>query len=1098
MMRLLPAVLIAGAMAGFASGQTYTIRSVAGVLPVNVPGASAGLGALAGTAVDSAGNVFIAATDYHIVLRLDANSGVLTLVAGDGTIGFSGDNGPATSAQLNGPSGVAVDSAGNLYIADDGNYRIRKVSNGVIATIAGIGVPGFTGDYGPATSAQLGGAGGMAVDAAGKLYFSDGDRIRVISDGSISTVAGDGTSGFSGDNGPATGAQLWSPIGVAVDTAGNLFIADYGNNRVREVSNGVITTVAGNGTNGFSGDNGPATSAQLSGPSDIAADSAGDVYFVDSLNNCIRKISNGVITTVAGNGTAGFSGDNGPAAVAELSSAVSGVAVDSANDLFIADGERIRRVFQGVITTVAGNGTGFSGDNGPATSAQLDYPSGLAVDAAGNLSIADTANNRIREISNGVITTVAGNGTKGFSGDNGPATSAQVSHPEGLAVDAMGNLYIADTYNGRVREVSNGVITTVAGDGICNIGPGFEGLGYLTDDSGDNGPATSAQICGPAGLAVDTAGNLYIGDIANVRKVSNGVITTVAGNGRFGGIVASGDNGPATDAELNGPLGVTVDPSGDLFIAESGSGRVRKVSNGIITTVAGSVNVLPGFNGDGGPATGAQLDSPIQVMLDSSGNLYIADAGNGRIRRISGGVITTIAGGGATPGDNGPATSVQLAYPSGLAMDSRGDIYVAESGSNRVRVLIPSRPPCTYAVNASPLTARASGGSLSATIQTGSACAWAIQGLPDWITISGSALGSGSSTVALAVAADSGTPRTATISIAGVSFAVEQQGLISCTYSVSPGGEAWPAAGGAGTINLTASNAACAWSATSAVSWVTVGPTSGTGSATLMYQLPSNSGAARSGVITVADLSFTVEEAGASTAGLTTSGSMAQLASGGAWTTTITLVNTGSAPAQMRLNFFDNNGNPLLLPLTFPQTPNAARPLLAATLDRTLNAGAELVIQSSGPLNQPTLVGWAQLLMSTGSIGGFAVFGQALGSTDQEAAVPLENRNASAYLLSFDTTNGSSTGVALANITPQPVQNAITVRDDTGTLILADTITLPGMGHTSFDLVSRYGSVVANRLGTVEFTSPAAGEISVLGLRFSSTGAFSSIPAIAE
>jgi len=335
-------------------GQTYTIATFAGGgLPVNIPGTSASLGydVPQSIAADRAGNVFFA--DQNTVLRLDATTGVLTLVAGNWVPGFSGDNGPATSAQLANPGGLAVDSAGNLYIADGYNYRIRKVSNGV-----------------------------------------------------ITTVAGNGTPGFSGDNGPATSAQLDFPYGVAVDSAGSLYIGDSGHNRIRKVSNGVITTVAGNGVVGFSGDNGPATSARFTDPEGIAVDSAGNLYIADTVGSRIRKVSNGVISTVAGTGT-----------------------------------------------------YGFSGDNGPATSAQLSYPHGVAVDSAGNLYIGDTANESVRKISNGVISTVAGNGTSGFSGDNGPATSAQLSTPEGVAVNGAGNVYIADASNHRIRVLTPAAVT---------------------------------------------------------------------------------------------------------------------------------------------------------------------------------------------------------------------------------------------------------------------------------------------------------------------------------------------------------------------------------------------------------------------------------------------------------------------------------------------------------------------------------------------------------------------------------------------------------------------------------------------------------------
>jgi sugar lactone lactonase YvrE len=644
--------------------------------------------------VDSAGNLFIVDNKNNCVRKV-TSGGVISTVAGNGTAGYSGDGGPATSALLNDPLSVAVDTAGNLFIADGGNNRIRKVtSGGVISTVAGGPNPGFSGDGGPATSAQLSYPQGVMVDMAGNLFIADtnNQRVRKVTPGGvISTVAGSGAwgfgnGGFGGDGGPATSAQLNTPWGLAMDTAGNLFIGDNGNNRVRKVtSGGVISTVAGNGTSGYSGDGGPAASGQLYFPVELALDRTGNLFIADRGNGRIRKVTpGGVISTVAGNGTQGFSGDGGPATSAELAGPC-GVAVDATGDLFIADtsNQRIRKVTPGgvtpggVISTVAGNGTsGFGGDGGPATSAQLAGPYGVTVDAVGNLFIVDVTNNRIRKVTpGGVISTVAGNGNQGYSGDGGPATSAQLYAPYGVAVDAAGNLFIADNGNQRIRKVTpGGVISTVAGNGTG---------GYR----GDGGPATSAQLLYPYGVAVDTAGNLFIADTGNnrVRKVTpGGVISTVAGNGTQG---FSGDGGPATSAELHYPEGAAVDTVGNLFIVDTSNSRVRKVTpGGVISTVAG--NGTQGFSGDGDPATSAQLYNPEGVAVDTAGNLFIADTYNNRIRKVtSGGVISTVAGNGTQgfSGDGGPATSAQLGYPEDVAVDTAGDLFIADSTNNRIR-----------------------------------------------------------------------------------------------------------------------------------------------------------------------------------------------------------------------------------------------------------------------------------------------------------------------------------------------------------------------------------------------------------------------------
>jgi len=339
-------------------------------------------------------------------------------------------------------TGPAPPPLAGIYIADSQNNRIRKVSSGTIATFAGNGTGGYSGDAGAAASAELRNPYTVALDSSGNLYIADTSNnvIRMVNtSGIITTVAGNGLEGYSGDGGPATSAQIFNPAGVAVDSFGNLFIADTRENRIRMVNtSGIISTVAGNGAVGSGGDGGPATSAQLYHPAGIAVDGSGNLYIADSNNQRIRKVNaSGIITTIAGNGVVGYNCNNGVATSLGLHDPT-GVAVDGSGNLYIADSgnQCVRKVnSSGAMTTVAGNGVAsYSGDGGPAASAGLSSPTGVAVDASGNLYIADYVNNRIRVVSSGTITTVAGNGTAGFSGDGGSAVSAQLYNPTGVAV----------------------------------------------------------------------------------------------------------------------------------------------------------------------------------------------------------------------------------------------------------------------------------------------------------------------------------------------------------------------------------------------------------------------------------------------------------------------------------------------------------------------------------------------------------------------------------------------------------------------------------------------------------------------------------------
>jgi sugar lactone lactonase YvrE len=1108
-MARLPALLVLwtlSAVGQIALGQTYTIQTIAGG-GWDIPGISANLSHLSGVAIDGAGNVFMALSGYSVVVRMDSG-GQLSLVAGNGTQGYSGDDGPATLAQLGSPTAVAVDAAGNVYIVDNGNNRIRKVSNGVISTVAG-GGSDYPGDNGPATSAGLQlGAGygpGLAVDSAGSIYFADAIRIRKVSNGVITTVAG---GGFTfGDNVPATSVFV-NPAGIAVDASGRLYFADRCDNRIHKVSNGIITTVAGNGTaNAFlcapsvAGGDGTATSVSLNGPSGVTVDTDGNVYFMEgALSGAgapsrARKVSNGTITTVAG----GFSGppfgppvsDNIPATSALLGFA-SGIAVDTAGNLYISDEYwvafpngpgsspelgRLRKVSNGVITTIAG----ANGDSGPAIGAQLNLPAGVALDSAGNLYIADSSNHIIREVSNGAIATIAGSRifAVGSRSDSVPALSGDLAAPQGIVVGPAGHLYIAD---GIVFDLYQGVITPVASPAD---------LGWFTS------------------VALDATGNLYVANWTGnqIQKVSNGLITTIAGDGTFG---FSGDNGPATSAQLAGPSSIALDGAGNIYFSDTLSQRIRKVSNGVITTVAG--NGTLGYSGDGGPAASAQFllqppgclggicglnripALPTGIAVDSFGNLYIVDSGNQRVRKVSNGVITTVAGNGTRgySGDGGPAASAQLNNPSGIAVDAAGKIYVSDSSNGRIRVLTP--PVCAFGVSPSSIQSVSSGGTFHITVQTGGSCVWTASGLPAWITGAIPLSITGPGTITLVIAANSGASRSATILVAGISVTINQA---TCTYAISPGGQVFTTAGGTGLVTVTAP-AGCGWSATNSIPFVSFnGAETGSGNGALSFLVSANVGGGRSGTFAVAGLSFTVEQQSATLRGLNFIGSMPHVAAEENWTTTFTLVNKGAASATARLSLFGDPSGTLTLPLAFPQAPAASGPELAASLDRTLSANASLIIDTAGLQTPPVQIGSAQLA-ATGAVDGFAIFHLIPGA--QEAVVPMETRNASSYLLAFDNTSGVVLGVAVENVSAQAGSVGIVLRDDAGTQIGTGSISMSGNGHTSFVLSTQY-PVTANKRGTIEFDAPAGGPISVLGIRTTPVGTINkltTIPALAN
>lgn len=540
----------------------------------------------------------------------------------------------------------------------------------IITTVAG----GSIGDGATATSAVLNSPQSIASDSSGNLYIAEyfNNRIRKVTaaTGLISTVAGiGGDGGYNGDNIAATTAMLLNPISVAVDLSGNLYIADQGNNRVRKVAaaTGLISTVAGTGLGGnFNGDGIIATSATLPSPIAVAVDASGNLYVAS--NSRIRKVvlATGVITTLAG-GAQDSLGENIPATSALLSPRTSGIALDTSGNIYIVDsGSRIRKVTAstGLINTVAG--TVSSGGM-----------QGITFDATGDLYIAESGGNRVRKMTTvtGLISTVTGTGIQGYNGDNIAAIGASLSNPTSVAFDVSGNLYIADRFNNRIRKVTTatGLISTVAGSASST-------------SSGDGGAALYAKLNNPQDVTVDATGNLYIADQDNHRirriAIGTGVITTVVGTGAQG---YNGDSVAATSATLNRPNGVAFDPVDNLYILDGGNYRIRKVSadTGIITTVAGPVGICD--------ATGTDTAAcnPVGLALDSSGNLYFVDMNAHRIRKvtISTGTVSTVAGTGqfGYNGDNIAATSATLRSPTGVAIDSADNLYIADMANFAIR-----------------------------------------------------------------------------------------------------------------------------------------------------------------------------------------------------------------------------------------------------------------------------------------------------------------------------------------------------------------------------------------------------------------------------
>lgn len=641
--------------------QSYRISTIAGGQPVP----------LQRIAVDAQGNLYL--TVRNDVFRLDPR-GNLAHIAGNSRADYSGDGGPAVNAQLNQPRGIAVDAAGNLYVADMVNFRVRKITpEGMISTLAAV-----AGDAWPCS---------VAVDRSGNVYVVNyyAKTIQKITPGgALTTIAGaEAKLGLS-----------YATAGIVVDDSGNVYVSDATSPVIRKITpQGVISTIAGNLITGYAGDGGPAVNAEFSEPAGLALDSLGNLLIRDARNCRIRKIGpNGIITTIAGNGTCGNSGDGGSATAAQIGFGAS-IALDTAGAMYFDSatgdgGSSIRKISpDGTVSSVPGGDFSYSpGDGGPSVNAHLSWPNAVALDPAGNLYIADPSAERVRKIApNGVITTFAGNGQYCNSsppscGDGGLATAAPLS-PYSVGADGAGNVYIGEPF--QVRKVTpSGIISTFASlsppvsagsmtvDAAGTVYIAYGNAVYQLSPGGvPIAVAAQTQFHNIGGLALDAAGNLYVADSQNlvVRKVAaDGTVTTVAGNGLNN---HSGDGGPALTTSVGAPFGLAVAADGTLFVSTDGV-FIRKITpDGNMTTIAG--NGYEGFSGDGGSATLAMLDSPGGGMaIDQAGNLYLADVLNHAVRKLQPGGSAPVIGAVTNAASNlpGPVApgEIVVLYGTGL------------------------------------------------------------------------------------------------------------------------------------------------------------------------------------------------------------------------------------------------------------------------------------------------------------------------------------------------------------------------------------------------------------------------------------------------
>lgn len=613
----------------------------------------------AGVAVDRNGNVYVADTKNAEIRKISPNGNVTSLAGTPEATGSA--DGVGSMARFNRPNGIAVDAAGNLYVADTFNSTIRKITPaGVVTTVAGLAGQSGHAD-GKGSDARFDYPEGVTVDAAGNLYIADTDNsmIRKITPaGVVTTLAGRWP--YVGPNdGTGSDATFDTPEAIAVDAAGNVYVADTDDFIIRKVTPaGVVTTIAGKGrTPGKSDGNGSA--ARFDSPTGIALDNAGNIYVADTANNTVRKITPaGDVSTLAG--TPGTFGSTDATGSAARFTTPAGVAVDASGNIYVADlnNSTVRKITPlGVVTTLAGAAPEFGTNDGNGSAARFAFPRQIAADRVGNVYVADTGYSTIRKIStSGDVTTIAG--TAGSTGTtDGIGSAARFNAPRGVAVDPAGNVYVADTGNHTIRKITTGgAVSTLAG--TAAVRGSSDGIG------------PTARFDNPSGLALDSAGNVYVADTGNssVRKVTPaGVVTTLSN-------------------DFDEPRGIAVDRNGNVFVADTADFTIDKInSSGLVTVVAGRSRR---DGSDDGVGSDARFSGPRGLALDGLDDIYVADSGNSTIRKIApDGTVTTIAGMvDATASTDGIGTAARFDNPAGLAFDGSGNLYVSDTFNNAIRV----------------------------------------------------------------------------------------------------------------------------------------------------------------------------------------------------------------------------------------------------------------------------------------------------------------------------------------------------------------------------------------------------------------------------